>query len=178
MAKAIRNGEDGGGLRALFPDGRPASSGDGYWKQLCNLGNAAFAEGRWAEAERHYAAAMGEAERIFAAMRANSPIPGADAVPMLVVSVANAAENWLRAGQGARAGEILIALRRKLCGAIEDETLAAELREHCFVHLKHAVMALVDTLPRAGIADDVVKQEVEAARSVALRFMERNASRH
>lgn len=178
MAKAIRTQASGRNHGRSFPDPGPLSFGDRHWKQLSDLGNAAFAREEWAKAERHYASAMAEAERIFAAMRDNAPVPGADAAPMLVVSVANAAENWLCSGQNARVGEALTALRRTLCEAIEDDELSRESREHCFTHLKHAVMELAEKLPRAGIAEDIVKQEVEAAKSVALRFINRSIPRH
>lgn len=159
-------------------DQRPTPAflnGDQHWKFLSDRGNTAFAEKRWGEAESLYAHALIEADRIFDAFRLNNPIPGADAPPMLVVSVANAAENWLCMGQARRAGEALISLSRRLCEAIEDEHLALDLRRQCFLHLKVAVAEVMDKLPRAGVPTEVLAETVEQARTIALHFIGRHA---
>jgi len=154
------------------------AEGDSRWKALCDRGNAAFAEGRWAEAGRCYDEAAAEAKLVFAAFRRNAPLPGADAPPMLVVSAANAAENWLRCGHPARAADIIMAVCRDLCDAMADDGLAHSLRLACFQHLKPAMAELLDKLQRAGAPRETVACELQKAQAAAMNFITHHGSSH
>ncbi len=151
---------------------------DQRWKALMTAGNAAFAQARREDADRCYVEALAEAEAVFEAFCSGKTEPGIDAAAILVISTANAADNWFGMGQGRRAGEQLAALCRRLCEALESDELAQEVRERCFLHLRPAVMELMDKLPRAGWSADAVAREVECARATALHFLERNSPRH
>ncbi|MDE1173181.1 MAG: hypothetical protein PW790_05835 [Parvibaculaceae bacterium] len=177
MARSLKTGKAPPAKAGpLLTPSRPA--GDRRWKALTAAGNAAFAQGRREEAERCYAAALAEAEAAFSAFRAGRSDPDLDAAAMLVIASANAADNWLDMGQGRRAGEQIVMLCRRLCAALESDDLALEVRERCFLHLRPAVMELMDKLPRAGWPADAVAHEAGHVRAVALRFIGHNSPRH
>ena len=138
---------------------------------LTARGSAAFAVERWDEAEVLYLAALAEADALFRAFSAGRFVGRAEPAPMLVVATANLAECLLCSGQLERAGRHLVELSRTLCDVIDREEAPFSVREQCFVHLRPAVIELVEKLPRAGWDQDASAREVERAKSVALGFL-------
>jgi len=170
----------------LFLAASPSSSGmepdvpgdDRRWKALTTCANAAFAAKRWPEAERFYLEALAEAEALFRAWSEGRPVERADPAPMLVVATANLAECWLNGGQARRAGDHLVALRQRLCAAIECEEAGPDIREQCFRQLRPLAAELVDKLPRAGWRQEQTEREVEQVKAVALQYLSRDTTRH
>jgi hypothetical protein len=157
----------------------PASLGDDRrWKALTTCANAAFAAKRWNEAERFYLEALAEADAVFHAWCEGQPAENADPAPMLVVATANLAECWLNDGQADRVGNHLVALRRRLCAAVDREEMGPDIREQCFRQLRPLAAELVDKLPRAGWRQEQTEREVEQVKAVALRYLARNTTRH
>lgn len=97
---------------------------------------------------------------------------------MLVVATANLAECWLNDGQADRVGDHLVALRRRLCAAVDREEMGPDIREQCFRQLRPLAAELVDKLPRAGWRQEQTEREVEQVKAVALRYLARNTTRH
>jgi len=149
---------------------------DRQWKALTGRANAAFAAQRWRDAERLYRDALAEADVVFRAYREGRPVGDADPAPMLVVAVANLAECLLCGNCPGRAGAHLVALRDRLCEAIESAAAPQHVREQCFIHLRRAVVELADKLPRAGFGHAQTAREIEKAKTVALAFLAHHTS--
>jgi hypothetical protein len=151
---------------------------DRRWKVLTARGNAAFAAKRWDEAESLYIEALAEADTVFGIWCEGQPAGTADPAPMLVVATANLAECLLVVGQPSRAGDRLVALRRRLCAVIESREARPGVREQCFLQLRPLVAELVDKLPRAGWRQEQIEREVEQMRTVAPRYLAKDTTRH
>jgi len=151
---------------------------DRRWKALTARANGVFAARRWAEAEGLYRAALAESDTVFDTWCRGRPGGNADPAPMLVVATANLAECWLAGGQPDRAADQLVALRRRLCAVIESGEARDGVRQQCFLQLRPLVAELVDKLPRAGWRPDQIEREVEQMRTVALRYLAKDVTRH
>ncbi len=154
------------------------ASDDRRWKVLTARGNAAFAAKRWGEAESLYLEALAEADTVFDAWCEGQPAGNAAPAPMLVVAAADLAECRLAEGQPDRAGDHLVAVRRRLCAVIESGEARPGVREQCFLQLRPLVAEFVDKLPRAGWQRERIEREVEQVRAVALRYLARDTTRH
>lgn len=177
MPGPAKRGE--GARRITLPlRGRRVGGEDGVWKRLTLLGNAAFVGGHWGDAELLYDRALAEAERLFAAAVGGERFRGCEPAPILVASTANAAENWLKLGNGQRAGEAVVQLRRILCDTIADDAAPFPFRQQCFIHLRMATIELLGILPRAGWAEAAIAQEAADAKAVGLRFIEIFVPKH
>jgi len=169
-------------LRAILP-AAPAPKptvrrDDRPWKELTTSANAAFAAKRWDVAERLYLEALAEADAIFSAWCEGRLAGTADPAPMLVVATANLAECWLAAGEAVRAADRLVALRQRLCAAIESRTMTPDVRDQCFRQLRPLVAELLDKLPRAGWPQGRAEREALQVKDVALRHLAKNTTTH
>lgn len=170
MSRIAKHPESASPNILLFSPRMPIAA-DQRWKRLTRQGNVAFAAGRWADADALYTLALQEAERIFRMFRTNGPTHGVDAAPLLVVSVANATENWLAAREADQVADALLTLCNRLCGAVEDEGLSIERREQCCLHLRYALVELMDKLRRAGASNETLEREVDHVCAVTSRFL-------
>jgi hypothetical protein len=161
------------------PEAAPAVRRDDRpWKELTTSANAAFAAKRWDVAERLYLEALAEADTIFSAWCEGRLAGTVDPAPMLVVATANLVECWLVAGQVVRAADHLVALRQRLCAAIDSRTVKPEVRDQCFQQLRPLVAELLDKLPRAGWPQGRTEREALQVKDVALRYLAKNTTTH
>jgi hypothetical protein len=151
---------------------------DRPWKELTTSANAAFAAKRWDVAERLYLEALAEADTIFNAWCEGRLAGDADPAPMLVVATANLVECWLAAGEAVRAADHLVALRRRLCAAIDARETKPDVRDQCFQQLHPLLAELLDKLPRAGWPQGRTESEALQVKNVALRYLARNTTTH
>lgn len=166
------------------PEAKPdVRRDDRPWKELTTSANAAFAAKRWDVAERLYREALAEADTIFSAWCEGRLAGNAHPAPMLVVATANLAECWLTSGEtqgrwAVRAADHLVALRRRLCAAIDARETKQDVRDQCFQQLRPLVAELLDKLPRAGWPQGRTEREALQVKDVALRYLAKNTTTH
>ena len=153
-------------LGIVSPDLREAGACDDVlWKQLTDQGNVAFNDGDFGEASRLYDAALQEAVRLL-----DHALKGAqiEAVPILVISHYNAAENWQSLEKPDKAVQHFRAAFDRIVAIAESDTAPFPLRKACVRDLSLVMSPLISALSETGASEITIAQLVTRARRVAL----------
>ncbi len=153
-------------LDSNVADSHKVADGDEFrWKQLTQQGNQAFNDGEHELASDVYAKALAEALRLL-----DRALQGLDieAVPILVISYHNAAENWQALGQADKTVQHYRAAYDRILDIAESESAPLPARAACVRNLSHAMSPLISTLTETGGSEQTIAQLVTRARRAAL----------
>lgn len=155
-------------LGIVSPDLRKAGACDDVrWKQLTHQGNRAFNDGDFAEASDLYDTALQEAVRLLERALKGAQI---EAVPILVISHHNAAENWQALDKPDKAVQHFRAAFDRIVGIAESDAAPFPLRAACVRDLSHVMSPLISALSETGASEKTIAQLVTRARRVALNL--------
>ena len=138
---------------------------DVRWKELTHQGNHAFGRGNFEEASDLYAAALQEAVKLFERALQGDQI---EAVPILVISHHNAAENWQALDKPDKAVQHFRAVYDRIVGIAESDAAPFPLRTACVRDLSHVMSPLISALSETGASEKTIAQLVTRARRIAL----------
>lgn len=153
-------------LGTVSPDmGKADACNDVRWKQLTHEGNRAFNDGDLGEASSLYDAALQEAMRLLEHALKGAQI---EAVPILVISHHNAAENWQALDKPDKAVQHFRAAFDRIIAIAESDAAPFPLRAACVRDLSLVMSPLISALSETGASEITIAQLVTRARRVAL----------
>lgn len=140
-------------------------SRDRRWEQLTAHGNDAVAEGNYEQASQLYEAALKEAhERLGLALGGVEN----DAIPILIISYHNAAENEQKRGRREKALEHYRSAFEHVISTADSASASPALREVCLRNLTQTLTPLISLLQDLSESDQIIEALIERARRVAL----------
>lgn len=140
-------------------------SEDFRWKELTQQGNRAFNDGDFEEASDTYEAALQEARRLLELALQGAQI---EAVPVLVISYHNAAENWQALDRPEKAVQHYRSAYERIVGIAESGSALLPVRAACVRNLSHALSPLIAALSETGASEETISRLVTRARRIAL----------
>ena len=151
---------------------------DRAWKGYTGFANQAFESGDFRGAGRLYLCALQEAEAHFDAARAGGAQPAADVAPMLVVSAANAAENYRRQDRPQDSFAVLCRLVLRLTDAMNDAAAPEALRQAGLLHMERALGELNRWHSADRLHQRAADRLSEDARAAAVAFLKSQTTEH
>ncbi|MEP3298262.1 MAG: hypothetical protein ABJO27_17585 [Pseudoruegeria sp.] len=138
---------------------------DAHWQKLTHAANSAFYSGERQPAQKAYAAALIEAERLLV-IAENAANPG-NAATILVISHHNLAELAVDAGQTEIATHHFQAPFDRLLSLARKSSTPSQLRQSCITNLKEATIGLVTHLQTKGAPITLIADTIKKAKCVA-----------
>ena len=153
----------------LDDDGIEAGFG-ARWKVLTRRANALFDAEDYEAAGTLYDLACQEAEEIFTAAWHADGDKAHEAVPMLAVSAANAANNACRRNDADAAGGAFVQAVETFVGALESPTAPKPLKMACARHLPRLLVQFKAKIEEMGADETRFTQSFERAHYAGLAF--------
>lgn len=140
------------------------------WKALTRQANAHFDAEDYDASGALYAQAGQEAATMFAMVWNAAGDRAHEAVPMLAVSAANAANNACRQNDADAAGDAFVNVIDVLVGALESPTAPKPLKAACAQHLPRLLVQFKAIIDETGADETRFTQAFEKAHYAGLAF--------
>lgn len=144
---------------------KTTESSDRRWEQLTAHGNDALVEGKHEQASQLYEAALKEAHALLGYVLSGAEY---DAIPILIISYHNAAENELKRGRRDKALEHYRTAFEHVVGTAESVSTPPALRDICLRNLTQSLTPLISLLQESQESEQIIATLIERARRVAL----------
>ena len=151
---------------------------DEQWKQVTEKANNAFAEQRFGDAAGLYRSAVSEARRVFDGSSAGTGANAEHAVPMIVVSAVNSAQNYRYLGELMALENEFESAAKIFVATLSDANRPRALRDACARHLPRLLSEYRSLVGELGLDASRFNACFHKSRTAALQYVKETQPTH